>query len=713
MSQFNYIPADEIIIFNDGDPDLKPIEYRLPPPPPFQNTLGYGLDPKDQKWERFTMPRKLKDLNNDTDLTPKQKELVLQGKQAYYTEEIEFVKQDRQYFIEGLWVFIKGKQVWIPPAFYFWLQWWTIEGKHVDFRIRDWEFWVWDYMVDYDSYCYGTNYPKGRREGCTHKRMCKRYKVAISFSYALCGMQSKDRKHAKEVHEQYLVPVWKDHMPFWWKPIHNDQTNDLSSIKFSAPTSRSHPDYGQKSLHSTIDYRDSGETAYDGLKLIDIFNDEAGKLTECSIHDRWMVQRLTLTNHTHAMPDGSKRKGKGFNGSTVAEMLKKGGQNFKLLCDESHYHNRNETTGRTTSWLYNFFMPSSEGFGDDMPLNLQQKYGVKAWIDDYGYDNLDPETGRPLAEKFMLAQRREYELSGNIEALIEFTRMYPLRWRDCWKQNATDCNFNLAILDSRIEEFAEGNPFKQRGNFEWRDNVKDGHVVWIPDPNGRWFLSFQLDPQESNSYYMDHGMRVPGNTKRFCAGGDPFKYKITKSSKKSKGAGAVFMKHDFKVDPPTKDVNDYKTNRFCCTYSNRPKDLKAYGEDMIMMCVYFGCTMNPEINVTFLWDWFEERGYGRYLYYSYDEHKNKISSQPGVTTSEKTKEEIFREYAYHIQHYGHLEVHDELLQECKDIEDDMGDYDLFAAGGLALLSNDKNKYVPQEQKKEDIQELFPTYYYNN
>lgn len=713
MANYNYIRADETVIFNDDDPNLQPIEYKLPPAPPFTKTIGYGLNPKDQKWKRFEMPRKLRELNDDPKLTARQKMDILRDNQSYYVDEIEFIRQDQEYFDNGLFYFIKGKQYFIPPAGYWWLQWWPIEGKPVDFRMRDLESWWFDYMVDNDSTCYGTNYPKYRREGCTQRRQSKRYKVAISFSHAHCGMQSKDRKHAKEIHEQNLLPAFKDYIPFWHRPIYNDDTKDLSAIKFKSPSARSHPDFGYRPLNSVIDYRDSGEYSYDGLKLLDLFNDEIGKTIEADVYERWMIQRLTLTNHRHTMPDGSKRKGKAFNGSTVGEMDKKGGRVFKKICDESNFHKRNATTGRTTSWLYNFFIPASEGFGDDMPLHLQEKYGVKAWIDEYGFDNLDPETGRPLAWEFHMAQRREYELTGNFEALIEYTRMFPLSWKDCWKSSAKDCNFNLAILDARIEELQDNNPYKQRGNFEWENNIRDSRVLWYPDENGRFFISFQFqDPRESNMFFMDSGMKVPGNIRKFCAGGDPFKYKITKQSKKSKGGGAVFMKHDLRIDPIGKDINDYQTNRFVCTYSYRPKDLRSYGEDMIMMCHYFGCTMNPEINVPFLWDYFEERGYGRYLYYSIDVHKNALSKTPGNTTTDKVKEEIFKEYQYHIQHYGHIEVHDELLQECKDIEDDLGDYDLLTAGGFALMSNDRNKFVPEEQKKADVQELFPTFYFN-
>jgi hypothetical protein len=358
-------------------------------------------------------------------------------------------------------------------------------------------------------------------------------------------------------------------------------------------------------------------------------------------------------------------------------------------------------------------MPASEGFGGEMPSNLAEQFGCKEWIDDFGFDVMDPETGRPAAESFHLAVRDEYRRNNDFEGLIEYTRQFPLLWKDCWKQSVNECNFNLEIIDDRLDHYRNGNSDKQRGDFMWQDGVQDSTVIWVANPtSGKFYISYQFpDPRDSNKYFLNNGLKIPANTRKFGAGGDPFKFKTTKKGKKSMGGGAVFMKHDILVDPPGLDISKWQTNRFCCTYSNRPLDKKIYGEDMIMMCVYFGCEMFPEINVEFLWDYFMDRGYGGYLMYQVDPNTNKVSITPGVNTSDKTKEAIFREYQFYIQHHGLREKHDEILEQCKDIEDDMGDYDLFTAGGLALLNATKQSFVNQEQTKCDIDDLIPTYYH--
>jgi hypothetical protein len=177
------------------------------------------------------------------------------------------------------------------------------------------------------------------------------------------------------------------------------------------------------------------------------------------------------------------------------------------------------------------------------------------------------------------------------------------------------------------------------------------------------------------------------------------------------GAGAVYMYYDSSIDG-NRDISDWKTGRFVCTYEFRPKDKQAYGEDMIMMCHYFGCQMFPEINVDFLWEYFETRGYSGYLFFPIDQHTGKVSRIPGAHTGEKLKEEIFREWQYYIEKHGRRERHTEILEQCKEIEDDMGDYDLFVAAGLALVAAKRSSLTIRDELPEDFGELFPTYTYN-
>jgi hypothetical protein len=96
--------------------------------------------------------------------------------------------------------------------------------------------------------------------------------------------------------------------------------------------------------------------------------------------------------------------------------------------------------------------------------------------------------------------------------------------------------------------------------------------------------------------------------------------------------------------------------------------------------------MFPEIDVPFLWDYFAHRGWEGYLLFKVDPHTFKVSVTPGDTAN-KTKQDIFTEYMTWIENEADEENHIEILEECRDIDgpEDMTNYDLFTAGGYALL----------------------------
>jgi hypothetical protein len=110
--------------------------------------------------------------------------------------------------------------------------------------------------------------------------------------------------------------------------------------------------------------------------------------------------------------------------------------------------------------------------------------------------------------------------------------------------------------------------------------------------------------------------------------------------------------------------------------------------------------MVPEINVPAIWEHFERRGYDGYLYYSTDRTTGKLKKKPGFNTGQQEVEDIFRWYQLYIKLHGYRIYHDDLLEQLHAIGEKMGDYDLFAAGGMIGLSL-KNDNEPFFSKKEE------------
>ena len=115
--------------------------------------------------------------------------------------------------------------------------------------------------------------------------------------------------------------------------------------------------------------------------------------------------------------------------------------------------------------------------------------------------------------------------------------------------------------------------------------------------------------------------------------------------------------------------------------------------------------MYPEVNKPVLWEHFEDRGYDHYLHYGVDRKTGDYKKVPGEHTTEAIKEAIYREYHTYIENHGLREVHDEILQQCLDIEEDMTDFDLFVAGGYALLGTKSPFRIVQSKETHKVSDF--------
>jgi hypothetical protein len=359
-------------------------------------------------------------------------------------------------------------------------------------------------------------------------------------------------------------------------------------------------------------------------------------------------------------------------------MERGGGKAFKHQAGMSNYFQRTPN-GQTRSGLANLFIPAHEG--------------LQGFIDQYGNSIVDKPTkeqaeyiGRKIgAKEYLMNRRKGYIDAGDYEGLSGEVRRYPMSFTECFRTASKASGFNMQKLETYIDKlrFRPKSEMPVEGDFVWLNGERDTKVIFIPKKGGKFKLSHQLNDDESNRKYWDEitGTWKPGNTQWGVAGGDPFKFNVTEGNRKSKGGGAVVRKGKIK------DGDFSMKRKFVCTYSNRTYNKYGYAEDMLMMCVYFGVSMFPEINVDLLWDYFEQRGYEGFLLYRVDPKTFQQQKTPGANTNEKIKQEIFTEYMNFIEFEAVEENHIELLEECRDIggPEEMTDYDLFSAGGYALL----------------------------
>jgi hypothetical protein len=767
-----YRPSPEFIRYHEDDKDLSAvniIDVPLPKQPEYKEMINYGLHPSKQFFVRPEMPAKLAELNRRRTKDVEDYWTEIRQHKDYYKDDFWFIEQDIKRREDGIWILINGYATFIPKWHYFFLTSYTVgptKGKFFDYRDRDRRWFLFAEYCDESPVCWGFNFPKHRREGATSRVASIILNLATAPSVKQLldnalkhGIQSKDEPSAANVFLKHIVPQYKN-LPFWQIPRNSNTSSPKAELNFGPlSTKKSKDDSGVlegEYLNTIVDYKASGELLYDGEKLRIHMGDEIGKTKEANVEKRTSTVRLCCS-------EGNEIIGLIINPSTVGEMDREGGANFKELCQNSMFSDKDEND-QTLSGLYNLFMPAYDGlqgfigpFGEsiiDDPTPEQAEYmrikspKIYAHMESlYKMKNGTLEGFKPIGAKQYLINRRAALLSkGKTEALAKEKRQHPMAWKECWTMQVDDsCPFDLWILENRLEEFAIGkNPFVKHGNFEYEnwDNNK-----WMPqdlptledfisgrtrvifvetdEENADWEVSYLFDdPKLSNRFIFNHTYQTyePANKNKFAAGGDPIKNKVKikavqKNKKSSFAAGTIFRKFDSSVDDPnhqfpnetnpkTGDTN-WVTDRFCAVYHKKPKLKAMYGEAMLKACLYYGCAMFPEPNLPYLTEYFDEtRGFAEWLQYKIDYKTKREKHGEFVHNNDRVQIEIYGEWADHIKRNGMREVHPILLEQARDVgPDGMTDNDAFAAGGYTLLSVKQSRLFKLDEKPVEKQTL--------
>lgn len=409
--------------------------------------------------------------------------------------------------------------------------------------------------------------------------------------------------------------------------------------------------------------------------------------------------------------------------STVGEMKAKGGAHYFSLCQKSHWERRGKV-GQTISGLMNIFFKSEEGlegfvdpYGNSVvhvptPQQIKAAKREKNWEDRFKYAVLGMG-----ARQYLEDRRKSFLDSGDMDGYNEEVRLFPQSFAEAFRTEDGDIGFNTKKLNDRIDELKFIFKTKvRRGNFKWEDNIRDSRVIWEDDEKGRWYRSKVLDENESNQKYRDGEDWFPINPK-FTSSSDTFKLnkKNVQGKRFSDGGGSVFWDYDASIDGQ-RDIKNWLSHRFVCTYNNRPDDRDDYCEDMLMMSVYFGAMMYPENNLTYVHDWFTERGYAGYLKYDWDTKAGKFKNNSGFNSGGESKQDLFNEVRDYIERHVHREVHLDLLMECKSISgiEDMTNWDLFTAGAGSLKGSKSKhtKFLQYNAQKVDISNYLQKRVYN-
>ena len=654
--------------------------------------IGLPSEPKSvhvsakRKWQRLEYPKELGKLKNIFDWRAYPEE----AKEQWYDYiDEEFKRRD-----EGFWFMNNNEPTYITGSHYMYLQWSKIDVGAPDFREANRLFFIFWEACKADKRCYGMCYLKNRRSGFSFMSSAETVNLATISSDSRYGILSKSGGDAKKMFTDKVVPISVNY-PFFFKPIQDGMDRPKSELAYRVPASKftrrkitaNEKQEELVGLDTTIDWKNTGDNSYDGEKLNLLVHDESGKWERPdNILNNWRVTKTCLRL-------GARIVGKCMMGST-SNALDKGGDNFKKLYNDSDVTSRNRN-GQTKSGLYSLFIP--------------MEWNYEGFIDEYGqpvFNNPDHDVYGPDGEliEYGIIDHWNNEadgLKGDQDGLNEFYRQFPRTEEHAFRDEAKNSIFNLVKIYEQID-YNEGignDNAITTGNFQWLNGVKDSSVIFYPNAQGRFKISWVPPSRLQNKIIVKNGVKYPGNEHVGAFGCDSYDISGTVGGKGSKGSLHGLTKFSMEDAPP---------NHMFLEYIARPQTADIFFEDVLMALIFYGMPLLAENNKPRLLYYLKRRGYRGFSMNRPDKVWNKLSvTEKEIGGIPNSSEDIKQAHAAaiemyiqeHVGHkgdgvYGNIYFNETLNDWSRFDINKRTKFDATISSGLAIMACNRHLYTP-------------------
>tara|TARA_R110001632_G_scaffold44325_3_gene112823 strand:- start:463 stop:1557 length:1095 start_codon:yes stop_codon:yes gene_type:complete len=341
------------------------------------------------------------------------------------------------------------------------------------------------------------------------------------------------------------------------------------------------------------------------------------------------------------------------------------------------------------------------------------EWNYEGFIDSFGspvFDNPKKETkdasGDLITNGVIDHWSNEVEgLKNDQDGLNEYYRQFPRTEQHAFRDETKQSLFNLAKIYEQIDynEDLRNTSIVTKGSFQWENGIKDSRVLFMPNKNGRFNITWVPPTNLQNHVIVKGNTKYPGNEHCGAFGCDSYDISGTVDGRGSNGALHGLTKFSMEDVPP---------NHFFLEYIARPQTAEMFFEDVLMACIFYGMPLLCENNKPRLLYYFRRRGYRGYSMNRPDKTWNKLSvTEKEIGGIPNSSEDIKQAHAAAIETYvntnigrtekgyGDMYFQRTLEDWAKFDINKRTKFDAAISSGLALMACNKNRYTPTAKKE--------------
>lgn len=504
-------------------------------------------------------------------------------------------REARRILKTGAWVVIKSEICWLPPSYYFALQYGKTGGIDMQFRLKRLKHVYFKLRARNNAQCKGTFTVKNRQDGETSMAISDAFWETFEMEDGQIGIQSKTREDAINPCWKTLQTLWMN-LPTWLK---DDLCSDFASGKNIAETMKFMRDADERDGISArnvlLAYYPSVYNAMDGKNQVKkAILDEVLKWINCNFGD-------TLNNYSKFIMPGFERRGMFDIFSSPPEkdcQSYRDGYELWLKSDPNDI----EENGTTKSRIHRYYSNPLEG--------------IQGAYDRFG--DADPE----IIYDWIMKERDAQPKSKKLEEI----RGFPLNDEEIWgSMETTDFWDNskgiearkVYLIGTRFKNDATKEPKVVYGNLEWEDGIPDTNPVFRQSDkenfdvkDARFCFSFMPQNREALKNIF-----IPPSYVENCLGIDS----VDKRYPGKRASNVAMVNHKFRDLFGTGIVK-------CPTmiYSNRPTPVEISYEDAIKAMIFNRSMVQVEsLNLNIV-NWMEDRGYIKWVLSKIGEGKDSV-----------------------------------------------------------------------------------------